>query len=52
MKRSGVFGGSSTSLHERVRTGLAQGFKGSLSDDPMGLSNADLLIQQGGRVQW
>lgn len=50
MKRSGFFGGSSTSLHERVRTGLVQGFKGSLSEDPMGLSNADLLIQQGGRV--
>lgn len=50
MKKSGFFGGRSTSLHERVRTGLVQEFKGSLSEDPMGLSNADLLIQQGGRV--
>ena len=50
MLKSGVFGSGSPSLHERVRTGLVQGFKGSLSDDPMGLSNADLLIQQGGRV--
>jgi hypothetical protein len=38
--------GGSVSLHDRVRTSLAQGFKRSLSD----YSEADLLIHQGPRV--
>src|ERR1700726_234187 len=39
-----------TSLHERVRIGLAQGFKGSISDFSLGPSEADLLVHQGPRV--
>jgi hypothetical protein len=38
---------SGTSLHERVRLELAQGFKGSLSNAS---SAADLLVHQGSRV--
>jgi hypothetical protein len=38
------------SLHDRVRTALQQGFKGSLPDYSLGPSEADLLIHQGSRV--
>ncbi|MGA9509999.1 MAG: hypothetical protein WBV55_15385 [Candidatus Sulfotelmatobacter sp.] len=38
------------SLHERVRSGLAEGFKGSLSDSSRGPSDADLLVHQGPRM--
>ncbi len=41
---------SGASLHERVRAGLAQGFRGSLSDVSLGPSEADLLVHQGPRV--
>jgi hypothetical protein len=42
--------GGSVSLHDRVRSGLARGFKGSLPDYSLGPSEADLLIHQGPRV--
>jgi hypothetical protein len=42
--------GGSVSLHDRVQTSLARGFKGSVPDYSLGLSEADLLIQQGPRV--
>jgi hypothetical protein len=38
------------SLHERVRSGLAEGFRGSLSESSLGPSDADLLVHQGPRV--
>jgi hypothetical protein len=41
---------SGVSLHDRVRTVLAQGFKGSFPDYSLGPSEADLLIHQGSRV--
>src|ERR1700737_310191 len=43
-------GRAAVSLHERVRTGLAQGFRGSLSHFSLGPSEADLLVHQGPRV--
>lgn len=44
---SDVSGQAGTSLRERVRARLAQGFRGSLSDVS---SEADLLVHQGSRV--
>jgi hypothetical protein len=41
---------SGMSLHDRVRSGLAHGFKGSVPDYSLGPSEADLLIHQGSRV--
>jgi hypothetical protein len=43
-------GSTRLTLHDRIRTGLVEGFKDSLSADSQGLSDADILIQQGGRV--
>ena len=42
--------GQNVGLHERVLTGLAMGFKGSVPDFPLGPSEADLLVHQGNRV--
>jgi hypothetical protein len=41
---------SGMSLHERVRTGLAQRFRGSLSNFSLGPSEADIVVHQGKRV--
>ena len=41
---------SGTSLHERVRAGLAQSFPGSLSNFSLGPSEADIVVHQGKRV--
>lgn len=43
-------GQAGASLHERVRSDLAKGFSGSLSDFSLGPSEADLLVHQGPRV--
>jgi hypothetical protein len=42
--------GGDESLHERVRAGLAQGFRGSISDYSLGQSEADVLVHRGSRV--
>ena len=39
-----------TSLHERVRTGLAERFSGSQSNFSLGPSEADIVVHQGKRV--
>jgi len=41
---------SPSSLHERLRSDLAQGFQDSISDVALGSSAADLVIKQGEQV--
>jgi hypothetical protein len=43
-------GRSPSSLHERLRFGLAQDFQDSSSDVALGSSAADLVIKQGAKV--